>query len=188
MNMTADPRGSNAQSSMDFKDGRSMKVVLVAHCVLNQNARLARCAERPAAVTELIDGLMDREVGIVQMPCPELIAIGLDREGVPIRHELDLPRCRADLRRMAGELVRQIVRYRGCGVRVLGVLGKNGSPACGVERTHDDMGFREGMGAFVEELAAELKAQGVSIPLAGILDDQPAAALRAVDEWLGPGD
>jgi hypothetical protein len=61
---------------MDFRDCRSMKVVLVPHCALNQNSRLAKCAERPSAVHELVEGLMQRRIGILQMPCPELMVLG----------------------------------------------------------------------------------------------------------------
>jgi len=45
---------------MDFRDCRSMKVVLVAHCALNQNSRLATCAELPAGVEELAAEVRDQ--------------------------------------------------------------------------------------------------------------------------------
>jgi predicted secreted protein len=168
---------------MDFKDCRGMKVVFVPHCALNQNARLANCAERPAGVPELVSGLMERGIGIVQMPCTELMVLGLAREDVQIRQSLDSPDARAALRRMARDLVRQIREYQSCGVKVLGILGKDGSPACGVERTHFDDDFGPGMGVFVEELDAELKEQGIELPIAGTLDAEPADALAAVDAW-----
>ena len=171
---------------MDFHDVRSMQVVLVPHCALNQNARVARCAELPAGVEGLIDGLMRRRVGIVQMPCPELMVIGLDREGVQIRSALESRPARAACRKLAADLVYQICQYLDCGVRVLGVLGKNGSPSCGVERTYR---FEQcdGMGVFIEELRAELDAQGVKVEVTGIVDTQPEAALEVVDRWLGAG-
>jgi len=106
---------------MDFRDGRSMKVVCVPHCELNQNARLARCAERPAAVTEIVAGLMQRQIGVIQMPCPELMVIGLAREHVNIRSALESRPARAALRAMARDLVYQVRQYLACGVRVLGV-------------------------------------------------------------------
>jgi hypothetical protein len=62
----------------DFHDVRGMEVILVPHCALNQNARVAGAAERTAAVMELIAGLLERGIGIIQMPCPELCILGLD--------------------------------------------------------------------------------------------------------------
>ncbi len=170
---------------MDFRDVRSMKVVAVPHCALNQNARLARCAELPAAVTELIEGLMVRRIGIIQMPCPELMVIGLDRAHVHIRSGMEPRPARAACRAMARELAYQLREYIACGVKVLGVLGKNGSPSCGVEQT-SRQGPCPGMGVFIEELQAELGAQGVAVPLAGTLDTEPQAALAVVDRWDSP--
>lgn len=167
---------------MDFGDCRSMQVVVVPHCELNQNSRLARCAERPACVTELIKGLMDRDIGVIQMPCPELMVIGLDREHVHIRSGLESRPARAACRAMARDLVYQIRQYLDCGVKVLGILGKNGSPACGVEETwRVERG--PGMGVFIEELKAELDEQGVRLELAGGIDAEPDEALAIVDRW-----
>ena len=65
-----------------FTDGRSKKVVFLAHCLLNQNAISDGTAAYPAAFQELIRFFLDNEVGIVQLPCPELCCLGLDRGNV----------------------------------------------------------------------------------------------------------
>jgi predicted secreted protein len=168
-------------------DGRGGKLVLVPHCLLNQNARMAGTAERPAAVTELVQALFARDVGLVQMPCPELCAFGLDRAHVRIEDELRTPAGRAVCRSLARELVKQVGTYRDCGIRVLGVLGKNGSPSCGVERTWKRAPC-PGRGAFIEELAAELDQRGIALDMAGILDSEPDEAIAVVDRWLSNPD
>ena len=170
-------------SSVKFNDCRSMKVLLVPHCVLNQNARVAGAAEHPAAMRELMLGLMDRKVGIIQMPCPELLILGLNRGSIPIRFELDKQEGRAQCRLLARQLVDQIKHYRNCGVKVLGILGKNGSPACGVEETWSD-GVVPGEGVFIKEFLAELREQNIAIEITGIQDHEPNAALGIVDRWL----
>lgn len=167
----------------DLRDGRSRKVVLVPHCVLNQNARSAGAAERPAAVVELVTGLLERDIGILQMPCPEICAFGLDRGPIRIETEMRTPENREISRRLALELIKQIRTYRDCGVQVTGVLGKNGSPTCGVEETWNN-GVCPGTGAFIEELKAELKQQSIDIQIAGMRDSEPEAALAVVDRWL----
>ena len=169
---------------MDFNDCRSMKVVLLPHCVLNQNARLAKCAEVPASVEKLVAGLMQRQIGIIQMPCPELMVLGLDREHIQIRSGLSSHPVRETLRQMARDLVYQIKEYRSCGVKVLGVLGKNGSPSCGVEQTSRPQGPCPGMGAFIEVLRAEIDREGLDVEMTGTMDAEPDAALAAVDDWL----
>lgn len=168
---------------MDFGDHRGRKVVLVPHCALNQNARVAGAAERPAGVVELIVGLLERGIGVIQMPCPELQAFGLDRGRVPIRARLQEGSGREVCRRLARELVEQVQEYRACGVEVLGLLGKNGSPSCGVEEIWDG-GVVPGTGAFLEALAAELEARGIRMRMTGLRDGESSKALEAVDRWL----
>ena len=48
-----------------FTDGRSRKVVFVAHCLLNQNSISDGTAVYPAAFREVVETLLDAEVGIL---------------------------------------------------------------------------------------------------------------------------
>lgn len=170
---------------LNFHDCRSNKVVWIPHCELNQNARVAGAAEMPAAVAGLMDGLIQRDIGIVQLPCPELIVLGLDREHFQIRSGLDSRPARRLLRRLARQVAYEIEQYQQCGVRVLGIFGKNGSPACGVEMTWKDE-YGPGTGAFIEELKAEFTERGTDIPVRGLVDRDPDAALAIVDQWSAP--
>lgn len=70
-----------------LRDERSRRVVLVSHCLLNENTRYAGGASRPGAVAEAIDGLIDAGYGIHQLPCPERLAWGgaLKRHRAPGR-------------------------------------------------------------------------------------------------------
>jgi predicted secreted protein len=166
---------------MKFNDVRGKRIVLVPHCVLNQNARVAGAAVRPAAMEELIAGLLRQNLGILQMPCPELVLLGLDRAHVPIRSRLEDQAGRAHLQDMARDLVGQIESYRKCGVEVLAILGKNGSPTCGVETTWRG-GVVPGMGVFTEELRSILCESGLDIRILGIEDADPAAVMQEIME------
>jgi predicted secreted protein len=170
-------------SRQDFHDCRCRRVILVPHCALNQNARVAGAAECPAAITELIAGLMERGIGIVQMPCPELRILGLSREKIDIRGKLQEGPGRAACRRIAAELVDEIQQYRKCEITVVGVIGKNGSPTCGVEETWSS-GVTPGTGVFIEELKEQLRDRGVVTNMTGTRDADPTATLAAVDRWL----
>ncbi len=55
-------------------DERGRRVVLVSHCLLNENTRYAGGATRPGAVVEIIDELIAAGCGIHQLPCPERLA------------------------------------------------------------------------------------------------------------------
>ncbi|TCL73342.1 putative secreted protein [Hydrogenispora ethanolica] len=179
-----------------FDDRRSKKLLLVAHCILNQNAKLDACAHYPGAIREAAAALLDAGVGIVQLPCPELLCLGLDREAAPgsrptvakedtriaarMAEEAPTGACRA----LAAEILRQLLEYRKHGFAVLGLLGINGSPTCGVETTWADGAEREGPGVFIRQLAAALDREGLAVEMAGIKAREAEAAVAAVHRLL----
>lgn len=65
-----------------FEDGRSKKVVFIAHCFLNQNSISDGTAVYPAVFRNVIELFMNADIGIVQMPCPEFCCLGLDRGNI----------------------------------------------------------------------------------------------------------
>jgi len=174
------------QVKRDFtKDGRSRRVVFAAHCMLNQNARHVDCADFPAMMKPMLTALQAKEIGVIQLPCPELMALGLGRDrDVPpletIREALELPEAHARLMPYVDQVVYQIREYLFQGFRVLGILGKNGSPSCGVETTFYSSGQGPGEGVFVRLLKERLKAEGLDIGIKGIEDHRQQEAI----EWL----
>ena len=170
-----------------FTDGRSKKVIFLAHCLLNQNAISDGTAVYPAAFRELVQLLLDREVGIVQMPCPELCCLGLDRgdvhgaerpvveENTRIRRAMEKDGPRQNREALAGLVSEQVQEYRRHGFQVLGIVGANRSPNCGVETTSDFDREVEGRGAFMEAIAQRLEAAGISVPMLGLKSPDGAA-------------
>ena len=130
-----------------FADKRSKKVLLIAHCILNQNAKIDACAHYPGAIREVAQILIDGGTGMLQMPCPELLCLGLDRQVEPGLHptveaedtrvaqRMTEEQARTICRKIVDDLVYQLVEYRKNGFELVGVLGINGSPTCGVETT-----------------------------------------------------
>ncbi len=167
------------------KDGRSKKVVFLAHCAINQNARHENCADFPAQMDELADWLQAQQIGIVQLPCPEFMVLGLgrDRDEPPvdtIREALSVPEGRRRLARLTEPVIFMLQEYRWQGIQVLGILGKNGSPSCGVETTSKEGKFGPGEGVFFEVLRQELARRGIEVPIKGIDDHRQAETI----EWL----
>ena len=163
-----------------FTDGRSKKVVFIAHCLLNQNAISDGTAVYPAAFRELVQYFLEHEVGVVQMPCPELCCLGLDRgdergatrpvaeENTRIRRAMMQPEPRARLMALVDQVMWQITEYRKHGFQILGIFGANRSPNCGVDTTSDNNAEVEGKGLFMEELYKRLQIAGIDVPLIGL--------------------
>jgi predicted secreted protein len=162
-----------------FDDKRSKKVVLVAHCVLNQNSRISGCGLFPGAMGEAAGVLVDSGVGIVQLPCPELLYLGLDRarhEGskVGVWAALSTPEGRQACKDMLQDVVRQIREYQKHGFEVLGVVGIDGSPACGVHLIWDHAGKKdvEGIGVFIIALREVLAENHLDLEIIGARDGE----------------
>ena len=176
-----------------FTDCRSKRVLFAAHCLLNQNAISDGTADYPAAHADLVRLLLDAEVGIAQMPCPELCCLGLDRgdprggerpvtaENTRIRREMGRPEAARRMEELVRQVVWQIGQYRRNGFQVLGVVGMDRSPCCGVNTTSDRDQEVPGQGVFAAALQDALRAEGLAVPFVGIKAGEDAAArLRAL--------
>lgn len=163
-----------------FHDGRSKKVVFIAHCLLNQNSISDGTAVYPAAFREVIDYFLNADIGIVQMPCPEFCCLGLDRgnihgidspvvvENTRIRSAMKSGRPNEKLERMADYIVQQIIEYKKYGFEIAGMVGANRSPNCGVETTSDNNAEVNGMGLLIEKISHRLLQESIQIPMIGI--------------------
>ena len=136
-----------------LRDDRSRRVVLVSHCLLNENTRYAGGATRPGVVGEIIDELIAEGYGIHQLPCPERVAWG----GVLKRHSLWLYHSKGGplyavrgallgafvwwtkviYWRLARQVARDVADYQRGGIAVAGIVGIGASPSCGVTNTLD---------------------------------------------------
>ena len=163
-----------------FTDGRSKKVVFLVHCLLNQNAISDGTAAYPAAFQELIRFFLDNEVGIVQLPCPELCCLGLDRgnvlgaqspvtvENTRIRTAMGASGPARRLAVLVDHVMLQVAEYHQHGFHIVALIGCNRSPSCGVETTSVQNLEVPGQGLFFEALAQRLQATGLELPLLGV--------------------
>ena len=109
-------------------------MVLLAHCILNPNAKIAGAAQTRGAIPGVLEGLLQDGVGIVQLPCPEQTFGGCRRWGMT-REQYDVPCYRKHCRSLLEDVVDQMEDYLRNGYEVLGIVGVDGSPSCGVDRT-----------------------------------------------------
>lgn len=187
-------------------DQRGRRIVLLSHCLLNENTRYPGGAPRSGPIPEIVQACVDRGIGVVQLPCPEAQVWG----GIAKRRLLTFWGARGTIRyraglmclpllvlrtrfgywRLARSVARQIRDYVDAGIDVLGVVGVDASPSCGVTRTiHLRRSFEalgaldpyatsadvnqiirhtvvEGQGLFVRTLKGQLAGLGIAIPFA----------------------
>lgn len=121
---------------------RGRRIALVAHCVFNQNAVLTGWERATGTFNATVSDLMRQGLGLVQLPCPELTFLGVDRPPMTYE-EYDTPEYREHCRTLLAPVLAQLQRLLedGCTLEVL--LGIEESPSCDL---------RQGKGVFMEEL------------------------------------
>ena len=137
--------------------------------------------------SEILRLILDAQVIVAQMPCPELCCLGLDRgdihgaerpvveENTRIRRAMEKDGPRQKREALADLVAEQVQEYHKHGFQVLGIVGANRSPNCGVETTSDFDREVEGRGAFMEAIAQRLEAAGISVPMLGLKGSDGAA-------------
>jgi predicted secreted protein len=167
------------------RDARAGRMVAVIECVLNQNARDAGAAIFLAMNGALLELCRQYDVGIVQMPCPEIACLGFERKrppGTSIRQTLDTETGRQCCAKIGAEVADRLANYARAGYQVLAILGGNPqSPGCAVHVGNDALLPESGV--LMQELQAELRKRGLEIPFRG-LRDADAEQLKQDLDWL----
>jgi predicted secreted protein len=180
-----------------FEDKRSKSIILLAHCIINQNAKSDGTASYSGTITEIMDLLNTTGIGLVQMPCPELHCLGLDRgdkngcmrpvieENSRIRNVIMQDPSMKKIRILIESLFFQIEEYLKHGFEIKGIIGINRSPSCGVDSTSMDNKELEGQGLFIKEVKSEIDRRNLKIPIIGIKVFEPEIAVSKIKSLIG---
>lgn len=140
---------------------RSKRVVFISHCILNQNSVVHPLARAKGAYKNIIKELMDNEVGIHQLPCPEYRHLGLKRKPMT-KEDYDTNDFRIINRNIAMDTVGIIIEYLSNGYEVLGIIGINNSPTCSIKGQ---------TGILMEELLSLLESNRIKLNLIDVPTD-----------------
>ncbi len=164
-----------------YEDARSGLVVLLAHCILNQNTRARGVARRRGPFEEVVIFLAERGVGIVQLPCPELEFFQEIREP-SAKDVLDTPEYHSFCRELANRAVNLIKLLLKQKLRVIGIIGVEHSPSCAVSEvplsSTNLYEYSKGMGIFFEELSWALQESGVNVRFIGLYSASDRAEIN----------
>ena len=188
---------SGEWSDLVFTDARSKRVVIIAHCVLNQNSISDGTADHAGADTPVVNLLLRSDVGILQMPCPEMLCLGLDRRDIQggerpilvensrIRNLLSEEAAMQITKILVDQIVFQVEEYCRYGFSILSIIGIDRSPSCGVNTTSIDNREVEGEGVFIKALHQELQRRNIQINMIGIKGLETEKALSSIRQMLG---
>jgi predicted secreted protein len=156
---------------------RSRRVVVVAHCILNANAKYLGGASYPGANVAVIEPYLRDGVGIVQLPCPESSFLGMSRWGMT-RNQYDTVAYRRHCAEILRPTVDTLEEFSAAGYAIEGVIGVKGSPSCGVSETCE--GY-EGGDVQGTPSCEKVAARGVMMAVLGDLLGQRGLNIELTD-------
>lgn len=176
---------------------RKKKIVLVCHCVLNSNSKVEGLSQYEGVFKEYVNIIANKGIGIIQLPCPEMIMYGIKRWG-HVKEQFDNLFYRQECRRILEPIIQQIRNYVDFGYEIVGVVGIDGSPSCGVNFTCsgnfggeivdscqidnilDSLKEVNGSGVFIEELKKYLQEINLEIPFISINEKDVYSSLDEI--------
>lgn len=178
-------------------DKRSKEIVVCAHCILNQNAKLEGIAGWPGMINSIVDIIKDSGAGILQMPCPEILYEGIRRFDKSVE-QYNCPAFINLSKTIVNEVVDQIENYISCGYEVKAILAIDGSPSCGYNLTQSAPEWRglvanqkwkkvryiKKPGIMMGIMAKELQKRKIKTPIIGVPEIPELGSLTSTTEKL----
>ena len=168
---------------------RTRKIVIIAHCLLNVNAKVEPLAKDMGG-SSIICKLIELGYGIIQLPCIEMAMFGSKRWGL-VYEQCNFPAFREQCQRLLHPIVQQLKDYKEHGYSIEMVIGVDGSPTCGInfvskgnwfgefnsennyQAKIDTLHIAKGKGVMMEVLENMFKENGISTLFYGIDEREP---------------
>lgn len=121
------------------------KLIFVAHCILNTASKVVLYDDEEIIAEELLrkrflNLALEQDIQLIQLPCPEFTLYGAKRWG-HVSNQFDNIFFRTHCRKVLTPVIQQLQEYLAnkASFEILGVVGIDGSPSCGVDYTcHGD--------------------------------------------------
>jgi len=131
---------------------RDKKLILLSHCILNQNSVVLPLA-RAKGGFPIAKSFLDKGFGIIQLPCPEFKFLGPERNPMN-KEQYDSLEYRILCRELFKPILEDIKKYLAQSYSLVGIVGINDSPTCSIT------GIR---GIFMEEIFVMLNEESIDI-------------------------
>ena len=170
------------------------KILVVTHCILNRSSKVERynieeIQEENQLRKELLNEVIDKDIELLQLPCPEFTMYGSKRWG-HVKDQFYNPFYRKNCREILEALVEQLKEYDANKdkFQILGIVAIDGSPSCGYNLTCkgkyggefgvcvdldekiDSIVMENEAGVFMEELMMLLDKNNLKIEIRTIKD------------------
>ncbi|GEM_PF-1127580 len=136
------------------------RVIFIAHCFLNQFIRASGVRNlyknrETALVIPLLKWAIRENIALEQLPCPEIFCEEVNRKASG-KERYENPFYISVCKNLARFIVDRIEKYLKARIKVIGIIGIEGSPSCDKD------------GIFMKEIRKELKRRKIYIPFLSI--------------------
>ena len=183
------------------------KIVFVSHCILNTASKVVLYDQEEINAEEelrirFLNKAVNAGIQLIQLPCPEFTLYGSRRWG-HVSDQFDNPFFRDHCRKILKPYIEQLKEYLGNdSFEVLGFVGIDGSPSCGVdytckgnwfgsfegrtnlEETLNDARLVSGKGIFYDELEKMLKEENIlkDVKITSLYAKEPDKCLNMIEQ------
>lgn len=165
------------------------EIIVLSHCILNTASKVEQdeteLQEEYEAKNLLLKLILEKEIQMIQLPCPEFRMYGSMRWG-HVKNQFKHPFFQNECRQMLQPVLMQLEEYYNHSERfhIIGIVSVEGSPSCGyrltctgdwkgeigtdetrIARIQNTLRMEEEPGVFMEILQDELKKHNLSIPI-----------------------
>jgi predicted secreted protein len=165
------------------------KILVVSHCILNTASKVTSYnedeqKEEARHRRNLLEYILQKDIQLIQLPCPELLLYGTKRWG-HVKNQFDNPFFRSQCRLMLTPVILQLKEYAANPERfqLEGIVAIDFSPSCGYHVTCkgdwggefsgcpglakklDALTTAPEPGVFVEELIKLLEEAKLNVPI-----------------------
>ncbi|XRO77084.1 CD3072 family TudS-related putative desulfidase [Methanocaldococcus sp. 10A] len=131
---------------------KGKKIAIVSHCILNQNSVVNGLERAEGAFNDVVEILLKNNYAIIQLPCPEIIYLGYEREG-KTKEEYDTKEYRKLCRELLKPIIKYLQEYKKDDFKFI-LIGIENSPTCDIFKNR---------GILMEELLKEIENLNINI-------------------------
>lgn len=177
-------------------------IIAVSHCILNKYSKVESTSSRNPDIIKLLSYILEKDIGIIQLPCPEMHMYGVKRWG-HVKEQFDTPFFRETSRKLLKPIVQQVKDYINNEYKLIGIIGIEGSPSCGAFHTCKSMEwggefkdielirqktstiiYSKSRGVFMEELENVLNDIEIKPKFFGLLGDEVDNLIQDLHSYL----
>lgn len=181
------------------------RVLFVSHCILNTASKVTNISKQQPSPEEILRKkfvvkAIEENIQLIQLPCPEFTLYGSKRWG-HTKDQFDNVFFRTHCRKILQPIIEQMAEYQQNpqSFEIIGVVGIEGSPSCGVSVTyrgdwggelsgHPDLGVvvskihrEQESGVLIDVLREMLYEIGLFVKIIGLNGKEPEATLAILD-------